>query len=972
MMRQVREQRAVTCWRSSIVNLAFLKLLIVTVFLFKEKTSFQASASTFESDVTALNMISRGWQAVNLGWSGNDPCGSSWRGVTCDKRTSTKVTQLSLSAVGLNGRLLPSISNLVNLQLLDLSFNPNLTGPIPETIGNMINLKLSLNLQGCSFSGPIPPSLGNLTNLGFLALNGNKLTGGIPYSLGGLRAVYWFDLSENLLSGSLPVSSASPNNIGLDNITTAVHFHLYSNNLSGPIPKEICSLPNLIHLLLDDNQLSGFIPAEISNLSKLLILRLDNNNFEGGVPSSINEISSLTELHLSNNNLNGSLPDLSSLHQLMLLLSANMFTPEAVPTWILNLTDLQTIEMDHDNLIGAIPPSLFNLPYLEAVSFQSNRINGSLQFNQVTSSLTEVSLENNSITDVVFFNNNVFNISLGGNPVCSDNRYHLSSVVCFASGQQSWFPQPTLCEITCADSTTLNPQTCACAFALLILFQFNAPSFSDFNLTRVNSLETQLEAHFGLSSKQVVVGSANFTDDHKLVANVLIFPAGSNVQTQVSNIISQLSLQNVSLPDFGPFLVTPLSGLPTATKNSSSLGLGPIVGICIGVAVVFFVLLAIGIYAFRQKRRADKAEAISKPFASWGAGSKDSGSAPNLKGARWFPYTELKKATNNFSDSNQIGAGGYGKVYKGILLTGEVVAIKRAEGGSLQGATEFKNEIELLSRVHHRNLVGLIGFCYEQGEQMLVYEYMSNGTIREHIFSKDSSEDFHWRRRLEIALGSAKGLSYLHELANPPIIHRDVKSANILLDDKLVAKVADFGLSKLVDDGKAHVSTQVKGTMGYLDPEYYMTQQLTDKSDVYSFGVVLLELVTARQPIEKGKYIVREVRTALDKGGFQALRALLDPSLRFYPNRDMESYINLALRCLEETASKRPSMGEVAIELEILLANVSSTGFTGSNAHGRTNDQVEDTINLKNSSEAGDPSFHYSGGFLVPTAIEPK
>ncbi|EFJ36446.1 hypothetical protein SELMODRAFT_78967, partial [Selaginella moellendorffii] len=178
-----------------------------------------------------------------------------------------------------------------------------------------------------------------------------------------------------------------------------------------------------------------------------------------------------------------------------------------------------------------------------------------------------------------------------------------------------------------------------------------------------------------------------------------------------------------------------------------------------------------------------------------------------------FSIAELKKATNNFISSSEIGSGGYGKVYKGTLSTGEEVAIKRAQEGSLQGAGEFKNEIELLSRVHHRNLVGLIGFCYESGEQMLVYEYMPNGTIREHL--PDRMEMLSWRKRLEIAVGSAKGISYLHELANPPIIHRDIKSSNILLDEKFVAKVADFGLSKLVPqtDGKGHVSTQVKGTL---------------------------------------------------------------------------------------------------------------------------------------------------------------
>ncbi|KAK9287504.1 hypothetical protein L1049_015925 [Liquidambar formosana] len=196
------------------------------------------------------------------------------------------------------------------------------------------------------------------------------------------------------------------------------------------------------------------------------------------------------------------------------------------------------------------------------------------------------------------------------------------------------------------------------------------------------------------------------------------------------------------------------------------------------------------------------------------------------------------------------------KVYRGTLSTGELVAIKRAQQGSTQGGLEFKTGIELLSRVHHKNVVSLVGFCFDQGEQMLVYEYVPNGTLKDRL--------------------SARVLAYLHELANPPIIHRDIKSNNILLDERLNAKVVDFSLSKLMGDSeKGH---------GYIDPEYYMTQQLIEKSDVYSFGVPMLELLTGRRPIERGKYIVRE-----------------------------------AMRCVEEAGVDRPTMGEVVKRIENIV-----------------------------------------------------
>ncbi|KAK3031328.1 hypothetical protein RJ639_035234 [Escallonia herrerae] len=385
-------------------------------------------------------------------------------------------------------------------------------------------------------------------------------------------------------------------------------------------------------------------------------------------------------------------------------------------------------------------------------------------------------------------------------------------------------------------------------------------------------------------------------------------------------------------------------------RNKSSNS-GVIVGATVGSSVLVLLLLCAGLYAFHQKRKAERVIKDNSPFASWDP-DKGNGGIPQLKGARCFSFEELQKCTNNFSEDNSIGSGGYGKVYKGALATGQLVAIKRAQQGSLQGAIEFKAEIELLSRIHHKNVVSLAGFCYGQGEQILVYEYISNGTLKENlsvsptkicpgkenIFSCDwenykpstyrnlqmiyagkTGIRLDWGKRLRVALDSARGLAYLHELANPPIIHRDIKSNNILLDDHLNAKVADFGLSKPVSDvAKGHISTQVKGTMGYMDPEYYMTEQLTKKSDVYSFGVVLLELLTSRVPIQQGRYIVREVMEAMrNSGDPYNLNEVLDPVLRSGPKlQGLDKFVNLAMNCVKESGADRPAMDEVVRVIE--------------------------------------------------------
>ncbi|MCD9560135.1 Proline-rich receptor-like protein kinase perk4 [Datura stramonium] len=214
-----------------------------------------------------------------------------------------------------------------------------------------------------------------------------------------------------------------------------------------------------------------------------------------------------------------------------------------------------------------------------------------------------------------------------------------------------------------------------------------------------------------------------------------------------------------------------------------------------------------------------------------------------------FTYADLATATNGFSQANVLGQGGFGFVHKGVLTDGSVVAVKSLKSGSGQGEREFQAEVEIISRVHHRHLVSLVGYCIADGQRMLVYEFVPNGTLEYHLHGKGRPV-MDWGLRLKIALGSAKGLAYLHEDCHPRIIHRDIKGANILLDNNYEAMVADFGLAKLTEDNNTHVSTRVMGTFGYLAPEYASSGKLTEKSDVFSFGVMLLELITGRRPLD--------------------------------------------------------------------------------------------------------------------------
>ncbi|CAI5463543.1 unnamed protein product [Closterium sp. Yama58-4] len=293
---------------------------------------------------------------------------------------------------------------------------------------------------------------------------------------------------------------------------------------------------------------------------------------------------------------------------------------------------------------------------------------------------------------------------------------------------------------------------------------------------------------------------------------------------------------------------------------------------------------------------------------------------------------ELEEATGGFCEEQMIGAGGFGPVYRGVLANGRVVAVKRRAVDSMQGSTEFNNELKFLSKIRHPHLVALIAFCEEQGQQLLVYEFMAQGNLREHLYDRLGAPRgrLRWLQRLSIAVGAAKGIEYLHVALRPSIIHRDIKTTNILLDDSLCAKVADFGLSRLGPQDNTHVSTNVKGTAGYLDPEYYTVQQLTDRSDVFSFGVVLLELVSGRQPIDLSRprvdwNIIDWARKHLQQGDIEAI---VDPTLppSEYLLDAMWKVAEVGILCVEPMGINRPSISEVVRELgEAVAMELSNT-----------------------------------------------
>nr|XP_043635695.1 probable LRR receptor-like serine/threonine-protein kinase At1g06840 [Erigeron canadensis] len=933
------------------------------------------SQSTHPTEVTALQVIRDSLVDPDNSldnWKRGDPCVSNWTGVLCFNKTLDDsylhVRELQLLHLNLSGTLSPALGRLSYMEILDVMWN-KITGSIPREIGELTSLRL-------------------------LLLNGNELTGSLPEELGFLPNLDRIQIDQNHISGPIPNSFA--------NLNKTKHFHMNNNSLSGQIPPELSRLPSLVHMLLDNNNLSGSLPPELSELPSLLILQLDNNQFDGSIPPSYSNMLQLLKLSLRNCTLQGPIPDLSRIPNLAYIDLSNNNLNGSIPD--MNLSDdITTIDLSNNQLTGPIPPSFSGLPNLQRLSLFNNSLNGSISSNiwqnrtlNSTEQLT-LDMQNNDITGISGSGSlnlppNV-TLSLQGNPACSNSNVSMSR-----------FCQPSLALVSHLQSIPSNstdncqvqscprnyeyapgsPTPCFCAAPLLIGYRLKSPGFSYFP-AYFYTFEVYLTSGLKINHFQLDL-TYKWIKGPRLQMYLKIFPVFTGPGSDTFNRSEVLRIRSLftqwEIPDseiFGPYellnftLLDPYKDFIPTPSSSSGISKGALAGIIVG-AIVGAVLFSafVSLYILRLNRK--KYRAISRKRHVSRASLK-------IEGVKSFTYEEMKHATNNFDVGSEVGQGGYGRVYKGILTDGHVVAIKRAEEGSLQGEKEFFTEIELLSRLHHRNLVSLLGFCDEEGEQMLVYEFMSNGTLRDHLsVSEKYKQPLSFAMRLRVALGSAKGILYLHTEANPPIFHRDIKATNILLDSKMIAKVADFGLSRLAPVADlqgivpGHVSTVVKGTPGYLDPEYFLTHKLTDKSDVYSLGVVFLELLTGMHPITHGKNIVREVNIAYRSG---MIFSVIDSKMGSYPSECVEKFVTLALKCCQEDTDERPSMAEVVRELENIwqMMPVSDSGTNDSmdidTNHGKNASSQSSSSTTKNPYVSSDISGSDLVSGVVPT-IAPR
>ncbi|XP_071716742.1 probable LRR receptor-like serine/threonine-protein kinase At1g06840 [Rutidosis leptorrhynchoides] len=881
-----------------------------------------AAKVTDPSEVSALLAV-RGSLADPMNhlsnWNKGDPCTSNWTGVICAHKNKVDkywhVQEIQLLNMNLSGHLAPELGQFSHLTILDFMWN-NLTGSIPKEIGNISSLVL-------------------------LLLNGNRLSGSLPDELGYLRNLNRFQIDQNHVSGSIPKS--------FSNLINIKHIHFNNNSLSGQIPYELSNLSTLMHLLLDNNNLTGYLPSELGNLLNMRILQLDNNNFNGEIPSSYGNLSALVKISLRNCSLQGVLPDLSRIPFLSYIdLSRNSLTG-SIPSNKLS-DSMTTIDLSDNQLDGSIPEMISDLPTLQKLSLENNFFNGSISSElwqnksfRATSRLL-LDFRNNSFSNIIGALNPPVNASLrlNGNPICRNSSIQNKDQFCeftdYGDYARNVSTNSNACPMQSCPTDNYfeyvpgSPISCFCASPIRIGYRLKSPSFSYFRPYE-EQFEMYVTSYLGLDSYQLFIDSITWEKGPRLRMYLKLFPKAGTEHSGTFSTSDVLRIRGIFttwvFPGsnlFGPYellnftLVGPYSHLNVATPGK---GVSKGVVITVVIVAVICALLVSSILTVLIKKQQEKYKQNSSRK------SLLSKLSINMDGVKSFTYREMAIATENFDKSSLVGRGGYGKVYKGNLSNNITVAIKRAEVGSLQGEKEFLTEIEMLSRLHHRNLVSLVGYCDEEEEQMLVYEFMPQGTLRDWLNAK-TGESLSFRKRLNVALDSAKGILYLHTEADPPIFHRDIKSSNILLDSKLTAKVADFGLSRLapiLDDngvGPNYVSTIVRGTPGYLDPEYLLTHKLTDKSDVYSLGVVLMEILTSMKPISHGKNIVREVKIAHESG---TVFSIIDNRMGSYPSECIEKFVSLALWCCKDKPENRPSMLAVVRELERILENMPETGF---------------------------------------------
>ncbi|KAL9247231.1 hypothetical protein vseg_020684 [Gypsophila vaccaria] len=818
----------------------------------------------------------------------------------------------------LSGLLPDDIYGLKSLVELSIPAN-NISGTIREEMLGLTNLKI-INLYSNSFSGTIPRDIGKLTKLEQLQLHINKLSGTIPPSLMNCTNLVKLILRVNALEGNISA-------LDFSRLVRLQTLDLGNNHLTGNIPESIFLCKSLTAVRVAINNLTGQISPNVLNLPSLTFLSLSNNSFTNisGALTILSGCKNLATLTMSKNFYNEFLPGEESFigpegfRNLQVFAMGGCSLRGTVPEWLVNLQSLEVFDLSFNEMTGTIPEWLGSYPSFFYLDLTMNRLTGEfpMQLVRLPALISEKAankLKRSYLELPVFVapnnaSNQQYNqlailppaIYLKGNlltgtiPVEIGQLQNLHVLDLSDNGFSGSIP-PEFSNLTSLEMLDLSQNN---------LTGEIPPSLQSLNfLSEFNVSHNNLEGQIPTGGQFGTFGESSYVGNPRLCGQVL--------QNQ-------------------PCSTQPIPS--TAHSHDKSVNKKLIVGITLGICLGIASILVILVYWIMSKRRilpggdTDKMDTeMNSRSSSFGDTAKDTSLVI------FFPSTSTKikdlsivdilKATNNFNQENIIGCGGFGLVYKATLDDGVKVAVKKLSGDMCLIEREFKAEMDVLSLAQHENLVSLMGYCVHDGLRLLMYSYMENGSLDYWLHENpDGPSQLDWPLRLKIALGAGKGIAYMHQICDPHIVHRDIKSSNILLDENFEAHIADFGLSRLILPYRTHVTTELVGTLGYIPPEYGQAWVATLRGDIYSFGIVLLELLTGKRPVEvckpkQSREIVVWVKQLMTDGKHEEI---FDPVLRGKGyEQEMLQVLDVACKCVNHNPLKRPTINEIVDQLKIL------------------------------------------------------
>ncbi|KAL3500677.1 hypothetical protein ACH5RR_039770 [Cinchona calisaya] len=859
--------------------------------------------------------------------------------------------EIYLSFNQIHGQIPSSLSQCSRLEELELAAN-NLQGVIPREIGNLRNLKV-FNIGRNQITGSIPKEIGNLTGLTFLGFSYNSLTGVIPEEICNLHKLEELYSIFNNLHGSIP--------IGIFNLSKLSVLSLGFNYFTGDLPSNIGRLlPDLEKFFIPLNNIGGVLPASIVNCSKLTLLVVASNQFTGSIPNNIGNLELLESINLSGNYLtsdptSSELEFLSSLTKCKYLKTLDMsnnplngFIPASVgnlsttlkyfyaggssikgpvPSEIGNLSSLIIISLDDNQLTGVIPRTIRDVENLQVLYLMRNKLRGSLDTFCSMHSLYELYLSRNQISGLI--------------PNCFGNMTSLrtldlgSNLLSSSISTSLWKLRDLLVLVLDSNSLTGSLPLEIGNLKTAILINMSMNQISGDIPTTIGDLQSLQNLSLAGNRLEGLIPES-FGNMFSLTSLDLSKNSLSGLIPKSLEKLQSLKALNVSfnhlkgeIPSGGPFRnftsgsfifndalcgdakfrVPPCQSDHLKHKPKSKKVL-LLTFVPLGISIM--VVLALLFLRYRLKERVPSATDL----------------LPVLAKGRVLSYYELLQATNNYSESNLLGSGSFGSVYKAILNDGIFVAVKVFNLQLEDGHKSFDAECEVLCNLRHRNLVKVISSCSNYDFKALVFEYMCNGSLDKWLYSSNYFLDIF--RRLEIMIDVANALQYLHHEYSTPVIHCDLKSSNVLIDEDMVARVSDFGIAKFLGNEESTAFTKTLATIGYMAPEYGLEGLVSTACDVYSFGILLMEVFTRRRPSDEmfdGNLTLKSwVNDSMPNAILQVIDTdLLKPDEEHFTQRleCLSLIMGLALNCVQESPKERLNMKVVVDTLQKIKQKIS-------------------------------------------------